>query len=250
MKRHIVKDAEELGREAAALTAEIVNRAIAERGEARLVLSTGASQFTTLGALLNEDVDWSRVVMFHLDEYLGIDPDHPASFIRYLKDRFVSKVPLKGAHFVDPSSGAEDAIERLTAAIRESPVDVGLIGIGQNGHLAFNDPPADFATTDAYVVVNLDLACRNQQVGEGWFESIDDVPSQAISMTVHQILQCEHIICAVPYAVKAKAVEALYTSPGPDPMVPATALLSHPHVEVFLDEDSASLVKGSVSGHQ
>lgn len=243
MKLHIYPTAEALGLAAAQRTAEYLNAAIATKGEARLILSTGASQFTTLTALIQQPVDWSRVVMFHLDEYLGVDETHPASFVGYLKERFVSKVPLKAVHFVDPTPGAAKAIETLTEAIRASKIDVGLIGIGENGHLAFNDPPADFTTTAAYHVVTLDTACRNQQIGEGWFASLDEVPTHAISMTVHQILQCEHIISAVPYRVKASAIQAMMTSPGLDPMIPASALKFHPHVDVFLDTDSSSLLK-------
>lgn len=244
MRRHILADAEALGRAAAELAAAALNDAIAERGSARLVLSTGASQFTTLQALVTQPVDWTKVEMFHLDEYLGISPDHPASFIRYLRERFVSQVDLGAAHFVDPSVGAEQAIAELTSAIRSAPVDVGLIGIGENAHLAFNDPPADFTTTEAYIVVDLDDACRRQQVGEGWFADVDEVPSQAISMTVHQILACRQIISAVPYAAKAGAIAALHASTGLDPMVPATALLTHPAVDLFLDQDSAAGLAG------
>lgn len=240
MRRHILTDADELGRAAAELAASTLNDAIAARGSARLVLSTGASQFTTIEALVDQPVDWTKVEMFHLDEYLGIDQDHPASFIRYLRDRFVSRVDLGAAHFVDPTLGPEQAIAELTAAIRSAPIDVGLIGIGENAHLAFNDPPADFGTTEAYIVVNLDDACRRQQVREGWFADVDEVPSQAISMTVHQILACRHIVSAVPYAAKAAAIAALHASTGLDPMVPATALVAHPNVDLLLDQDSAA----------
>ncbi len=240
MRRHILADADELGRAAAQLAADALNAAIAERGTARLVLSTGASQFTTLRALVTQPVDWTKVEMFHLDEYLGISPEHPASFIRYLRDRFVSQVDLGAVHFVDPTAGPERAIAELTESIRSAPVDVGLIGIGENAHLAFNDPPADFATTEAYIVVNLDEACRQQQVREGWFGQVEEVPGQAISMTVHQILACRQIISAVPYAAKAGAIAALHASTALDPMVPATALLNHPAVDLFLDQDSAA----------
>lgn len=242
MKRHVLASADEMGRRAAALAASRLNDAIETRGEARLVVSTGASQFTTLDALCGEKVDWSRVTMFHLDEYIGLDSTHPASFIRYLRERFVSRVSLKAVHFVDPQVGAAEAIKELTAEIRRAPVDVGLIGIGENAHLAFNDPPADFTTTDAYIIVNLDDACREQQVREGWFPTVSDVPAEAISMTVHQILQCDQIICPVPYAVKASAIAALAACTTPDPLVPASALLTHPRVDLFLDHDSAALV--------
>lgn len=238
--RHVLRTAEDVGRAAADRAAVIIADAIEERGTARIVLSTGASQFTTLDALVALDVDWSRVEMFHLDEYIGIDDEHPASFVRYLRERFVSQVDLGVAHYVDPSSGVERAITSLTEAIRREPIDLGLIGIGENAHLAFNDPPADFETTESYIVVDLDQACREQQVREGWFPAVDDVPRRAISMTVHQILQCRHIISAVPYAPKSGAVAALLEARHPDPRVPATALLTHSSVDLYLDDDSAS----------
>ena len=167
MRISIAGTPEELGRRAAAEAAAYLNEAIRERGEARLLLSTGASQFTTLEALVREDVDWSKVDMFHLDEYIGLNESHPASFVRYLKERFVSQVPVRRAFFVDPSQGVETAIARLTAELDRAPIDVGLIGIGENAHIAFNDPPADFEDQAAYKVVTLDERCRRQQLGEG-----------------------------------------------------------------------------------
>ena len=157
---------------------------------------------------MKEDVDWSKVEMFHLDEYVNLPQDHPASFVRYLKERFVEKTGgLKAVHFVDTSIGTDAIIEKLTGELKEAVVDVGLIGIGENAHVAFNDPPADFENQASYIVVQLDADCRKQQLGEGWFPTIDDVPRQAVSMTVSQILKCIHIISAVPYAVKASAIK-------------------------------------------
>ena len=231
----------ELGRRAAAEAAAYLNEAIRERGEARLLLSTGASQFTTLEALVREDVDWSKVDMFHLDEYIGLDESHPASFVRYLKERFVSQVPVRRAFFVDPSQGVETAIARLTAELDRAPIDVGLIGIGENAHIAFNDPPADFEDQAAYKVVTLDERCRRQQLGEGWFPTLEDVPAQAISMTVYLILRCRHILSAVPYAVKAQAVSDTVSQPVNN-MVPATILKRHASMTLFLDEASAALL--------
>ncbi|MCA1942104.1 MAG: 6-phosphogluconolactonase [Yonghaparkia sp.] len=245
--QHILPTAEEMGAAAADRAAQTIREAIAERGSARIVLSTGASQFTTLDALIAADVDWSKVEMFHLDEYIGLDAGHSASFVRYLTERFVSKVPLGAVHFVDPSIGVDRAIDELTERIRRAPIDLGLIGIGENAHLAFNDPPADFETTDAYIVVELDRACREQQVREGWFPTIDDVPTHAISMTVHQILECRHIISPVPYAAKADAIEALFATASPTPNVPASALHAHSNVDLFLDEASASKTLTSTS---
>ncbi|MBR7146465.1 MAG: 6-phosphogluconolactonase [Oscillospiraceae bacterium] len=234
-----------MGAKAAKETARLLNRAIAENGSARIILSTGASQFTTLEALIAEDVDWSKVEMFHLDEYIGIDESHPASFVKYLKERFVSKVNLKAAYFVDPSCAVDDIIARLTEKLREQSVDVGLIGIGENAHIAFNDPPADFEDENAYKVVVLAERCRQQQLGEGWFATLADVPEKAISMTVRQILRCRHIISAVPYAVKAQAIHDTLTNDVTN-MIPATVLKTHPDVQIFIDADSASMLPASV----
>ena len=241
MRISIAGTPEELGRRAAAEAAAYLNEAIRERGEARLLLSTGASQFTTLEALVREDVDWAKVDMFHLDEYIGLDESHPASFVRYLKERFVSQVPVRRAFFVDPSQGVETAIARLTAELDRAPIDVGLIGIGENAHIAFNDPPADFEDQAAYKVVTLDERCRRQQLGEGWFPTLEDVPAQAISMTVDRILRCRHILSAVPYAVKAQAVSDTVSQPVNN-MVPATILKRHASMTLFLDEASAALL--------
>jgi glucosamine-6-phosphate deaminase len=236
-------NAEELGEKVAQASKLIIDKAIKEKGEARVIFSTGASQFTTFEALLKQDIDWSRVVAFHLDEYIGIDESHPASFIKYLKERFVNRVNLKMFYFVDPKDGVTNCINKLTKEIMKSPIDLGLIGIGVNGHIAFNDPPADFKTQQSYHVVQLDYACRMQQMGEGWFKTLEDVPEQAISMTVHQILKCRNIISAVPYKVKAQAISNLYHANTLNPMLPATAFLNHSSVEIYIDEDSASLIK-------
>lgn len=239
MNLHIKANANELGKAAAALTARLLRRAIAENGAARIVLSTGSSQFETLQALVAEDVDWSKVTMFHLDEYVDLSETHPASFRKYLKERFIARVQLGAYHLVD---GDPASIPQLTRLLREAPIDVGLIGIGENAHIAFNDPPADFQTKNAYIVVNLNETCKKQQVGEGWFATVDDVPKQAISMTPYQIMQCKHIISAVPHKVKANAVASTLESETVDPMVPATLLKTHPAFDLFVDEDSASLL--------
>ncbi len=241
MKIVICPDDRDLGAQAARLASEKINAAISERGTARIVLSTGASQFTTLEALVREDVDWTRVEMYHLDEYAGLDVTHPASFRLYLQERFISKVRLKDVHLVD---GTASGIEALTASIRQAPVDLGLVGIGENGHIAFNDPPADFETQEAYIFVDLNDACKRQQVREGWFERIGDVPKQAVSMTVSEILKCRSVISAVPYAVKADAVrKTLYEDRTPD--IPATVLKSHPDFTLFVDRDAFSSVDPS-----
>lgn len=242
MKVIVSKTAVELGEKVAAETARVLNETLAKQDTARLLLSTGASQFTTFAALLKESVDWSRVEIFHLDEYIGIDKTHNASFQKYLHDRFISKLDPqpKAMNYVDPSIGVEEIMEKLSAILAEAPIDVGLIGIGENGHIAFNDPPADFEKEDCYHVVTLDHACRNQQLGEGWFATLDDVPRQAISMTVKQIMKCRTILSAVPYAVKATAVRNTLTQEVNN-MVPATMLKTHPDATLFIDEESASL---------
>ena len=239
MNIHINPTAETLGIEAARLTARLLREAIAERGEARVVLSTGSSQFETLQALISEDVDWSKVTMFHLDEYVSLPESHPASFRKYLKERFVSKVPLKAAYFVDGEGDVAGNIAALSRELKKEPVDVGVIGIGENGHIAFNDPPADFDTEEAYKIVDLDERCKKQQVGEGWFADVDSVPKQAITMCVKQILSCRHIISAVPHNVKAEAILHTVTKPV-TPDVPATILKMHPDWRLFLDSQSAA----------
>lgn len=239
MNLNICKDAADLGKKAAAQAAAYLKEVIEKNGYARIVLSTGSSQFETLSALIDSDVDWSKVEMFHLDEYVALPETHIASFRKYLKERFISKINLLDYHLVD---GNPESIPELTRLLREKEVDLGLIGIGENGHIAFNDPPADFDTTEAYIVVNLDDACKNQQVGEGWFPTVDDVPKQAISMTVYQILKCKKIITCVPHEVKAKAIYATLNSEISN-MVPATMLRTHPDWSLYVDENSAKLIK-------
>lgn len=238
MEIRICKTSQELGASAAKHTAEAINKYIAANGTARIALSTGASQFDTLAALVKENVDWSKVEMFHLDEYVALPVTHGASFRKYLKERFLDKLPcpMKAVHFV---SGDPADIPALTAEIRKAPIDVGLIGIGENGHIAFNDPPADFGTDEAYIVVDLDDRCKRQQMGEGWFPSVDDVPKQAVSMTVKQILSCREIISCVPYAVKANAVKKTLQTGETTNMIPATILKTHPNYLMYVDADSA-----------
>ena len=238
MEIRICKDPAALGESAAVLTAQAINACIAEKGCARIAVSTGASQFDTLRALAAQEVDWSKVEMFHLDEYVGLPITHVASFRKYLQERFVDKVgPLKAVHFVD---GTAEGIANLTAEIRKLPIDIGLIGIGENGHIAFNDPPANFDTKEAYMIVNLDERCKKQQMGEGWFATIDDVPKQAVSMTAYQIMQCKEIVSCVPYAVKAEAVKNTVKATETTNMIPATLLKEHPNFILYVDMDSAA----------
>jgi len=239
MELRICKNSEELGKSAAKHVAQVLKDVIAEKGYARLCLSTGASQFDTLKALVEEKgIQWDKVEMFHLDEYVDLPITHVASFRKYLQERFVDKVgPLKSVNFVD---GTKECIAKLTEAIRKEPIDIGLIGIGENGHIAFNDPPANFDTKEAYIIVDLDERCKKQQMGEGWFATIDDVPKQAVSMTTCQIMQCKRIVSCVPNAVKAEAIKNTLTAKEVTPMVPATLLSTHPDWILYIDENSAS----------
>lgn len=237
MNINISKNKEELGKRAARFTAICLNDAISKNGEARLLLSTGQSQFETLKHLVKEDVDFSKVTMFHLDEYIGIDSTHKASFKKYLTDRFVCLVSLKESYLID---GVE-SIEIISEKFNEKDIDVALIGIGENCHIAFNDPPADFNTNDVFKIVTLDEKCRLQQVREGWFSSIEEVPKQAISMSVKAIMRSRIIISAVPNSVKSDAVyHALNESVSAN--YPASILKRHSNWNLFLDEASASKV--------
>jgi len=238
MTINVFENPVELGKNAAVYCTEIINEAIACKGKARIVLSTGASQFDTIKSLIEMNIDWSKVEMFHLDEYIGISENHPASFRKYLKERFLSKVNIKKAYLVDGEEDPQKVIAYLTAEIRKEPIDVGLIGIGENAHIAFNDPPADFGTEEAFICVTLNDTCKQQQVREGWFVTVDNVPNQAISMTVHQIMQCRHIVSCVPYSVKAKAIRDTLENQLTN-MIPATMLKKHPDFALFLDEDSS-----------
>ena len=237
----ISSSAAELGNSAAALAAQKINEAITRQGEARIVVSTGSSQFELFRALIKESIDWPKVEVFHLDEYIGLPVTHKASFRKYLYERFINLVPVKKFHPVDVTGSIAGCIDGLTKEIQKKPVDLGLIGIGVNGHIAFNDPPADFATHNSYIVVKLDDRCKMQQVNEGWFGTPGDVPDEAISMTVHQIMQCRTIISCVPHKVKADAVRKTLTGKL-TPEVPATMLKQHPDYYLYLDSDSASEV--------
>ncbi len=238
MHLHVYHTPEEMGQGAAIQIAKQLNKAIALRGEARLLLSTGASQFPMFEALQKQIVDWQCVELFHLDEYIGLPESHPASFRRYLKERFICDLPLKEVHLISGEGDIAATIAQLNEEVSKKPIDVGVVGIGENGHIAFNDPPADFETCEPYLVVTLDERCKQQQVGEGWFGSLDEVPKQAISMSVHQILKCEHIISVVPHAVKAQAVKNTLQGEV-SPLVPATALKTHADWNLYLDAASA-----------
>jgi glucosamine-6-phosphate deaminase len=242
MKLIVSKNPKELGESAGKASAQLIKEFITKNGEANIILATGASQFETLNQLIQEDVDWSKVSMFHLDEYIGLPESSPASFRKYLKERFLDKVsPLKNAFLVNGETDPEKECDRLARLIEQNKIDVALVGIGENGHLAFNDPPADFETERPYLVVTLDAQCRQQQFGEGWFKSIDDVPEKAISMSIKQILKSKYIICSVPDSRKAKAVKDCLEGEVSN-LFPASILQTHANCTLFLDEASAELL--------
>ena len=241
MHIHVTDNPEQLGRQAAEHCENIIRKAIEEKGSARIVLSTGASQFDTIKHLVERDLPWSRVEMFHLDEYIGLPASHPASFRKYLQERFVGHVTLLRAHFVNGEGDVASHVRELSSAIAAAPIDLGLIGIGENAHIAFNDPPADFVRDDPYLEVDLNEDCKRQQVREGWFRALADVPKQAITMSVKQILKCRTIISCVPYPVKADAILRTLTQ-DVTPQVPATILKTHADWSLYLDKDSAAQV--------
>src|SRR5437762_2654094 len=224
------------GQRAAHDGAELIRRAIGQRGEANIILATGASQFEMLAELTHAELDWHRVTVFHLDEYAGLPITHPASFRLYLWQRFMSalKVPLKERYFIDAEGDLQAECQRLNEIIGRHPIDVAFIGIGENGHLAFNDPPADFETSSPYIVVKLDEACRRQQMGEGWFKKFEDVPERAISMSIRQIMKSRDIVCTAPDERKARAV-ADAVEGKITPMVPASILQRHERATIYLD---------------
>ncbi len=245
MKVKIAQDRGELGMFTATKAAEVLRQCLAQHELCNLVIATGSSQFEVLDSLVGQPgIAWDRVCGFHLDEYLGIAQSHPASFCGYLQSRFVERLPLKSFYYLDGSLPAEQLRNSANAAFEGLRIDLLLCGIGENGHLAFNDPPADFSATNPYLIVDLDEACRKQQVGEGWFDSIDDVPTQAISMSIAQILKAETIFCSVPDRRKAEAVRATLEDEI-SPMVPATALRQHPNTTLVLDTHSSSLLSAA-----
>lgn len=244
MKKIISATKQELGKRAADDGAALIRKALGTKGEAVIILATGASQFEMLSVLTAApDIDWSKVTVFHLDEYVGLPESHPASFRRYLRERFVERlpIPIRAFHYIDAETDCKGECVRLNGLIAGQTVDVAFIGIGENGHLAFNDPPADFDTEAAYIVVDLDEACRRQQLGEGWFPTFDDVPKQAISMSIRQIMKSKAIVCSVPDARKAEAAKGAVEGEV-TPVVPASILQQHPAATLYLDPDSASLL--------
>lgn len=244
MNIHISTSKQELGKRAALLGANLIREAITQKDEANIIVATGASQFEMLSFLIDEEIAWSKVTGFHLDEYINLPNDHPASFRKYLKERFVEKVNPGKFHYVDGEQDPVEECHRLGQIISQHPIDVAFVGIGENAHLAFNDPPADFNIKDAFLTVELDEACRTQQLNEGWFNSLTEVPNQAISMSIHQILLSKHIICSVPDVRKSQAVaSALYGEISPE--IPASVLQQHENTYFFLDQESSSLIPQS-----
>ena len=244
----IIKETAEMGALAAAQATKVINEAIEKQGYARLLLSTRSSQFPFFNEFVKADIDWSKVEMFHLDEYVGISEEHPASFKRYLLDRFVNVVKPGKVHLIEGQRAPEETISELTELVNEKPIDLGMIGIGENGHIAFNDPPADFDDERAYKIVTLNDTCLRQQVREGWFENEDAAFKQAISMTCKQILKCETIISVVPHAVKAEAIKGALTQEVNN-MLPATLFKTHNDVTIYCDENSASLCDKETLAH-
>ena len=240
MNINISRTSGEMAQRAAACAAQAISRTIAQNGEARILLSTGESQIEAIRYLTEMEVEWDKVVMFHLDEYINLAETHKASFRKYLKERFIQVVNPKKAYLVNGEGNVEENIAILTEELEKAPIDVALVGIGENAHIAFNDPPADFETDKAYIIVNLDQTCKQQQVNEGWFGSLDEVPAQAISMTVPQILKSRTIITIVPGIRKSDAIQKTLSAETVTNLVPATILKTHPDWNLFLDGDSAS----------
>lgn len=242
MRIRVLEDRSSLGKTAAAQAANALRRAIVQNGKARIIGASAASQFEFLEELTDaSDIDWKNVELFHLDEYIGLPKTHPASFCKFLQDRLISKTGIVNCHFLDGERDPAEVIGVTNEAISAAPIDVAFVGIGENGHLAFNDPPADFETEEPYIIVNLDHACRQQQVGEGWFPNIEAVPKQAISMSVRQVLKSKEILAIVPGPRKAQAIQACFDGPI-SRMAPSSILRTHPDTTVYLDRESAALL--------
>jgi glucosamine-6-phosphate deaminase len=243
-------DKKSLASAAAARAATVIRHSIAERKKARIIAATGASQFEFLEALTcTTDIDWQRVEMFHLDEYMGIPETHPASFCKYLRERLIDKVGIGEYHLLSGTDDPANVMKEVGEQLQREPIDVAFVGVGENGHLAFNDPPADFDTREPYAIVTLDEPCRRQQLNEGWFPTLEDVPKQAISMTINQILKAKEILCIVPDTRKAQAVKDCFEA-SVSPMAPASALQNHANTTIYLDAASSSMLRTKISIEQ
>ena len=242
MRLRVLGDRNSLGEAAAAQGAAAIKRAIQERGRARIIGASAASQFEFLEKLTaTPGIDWKRVELFHLDEYIGLPMTHPASFCKFLQDRLISKTGITNYHLLNGEKEPAEVIRATNAAISAAPIDVAFVGIGENGHLAFNDPPADFETEEPYIAVNLDEACRRQQVGEGWFPDLETVPKRAISMSVKQVLKAKEILAIVPGPKKAEAIKLCFDGPI-SPIAPSSILRTHSNATIYLDRESAALL--------
>jgi len=236
----VSSNSKELGKLAGQKAAELIREAINAKGEAAIILATGSSQFETINQLISEKgINWGAVTMFHLDEYISLPKEHPANFGKYLKERFLNHIPpLKKVFLIDGNSDANKEVTYLNDVIRNFDIDVALVGVGENGHLAFNDPPANYDITDPFIIVELDDISRQQQVNEGWFEGIEVVPKQSITMTIHQICNSSHIICSVPEKRKSDAVANCFGN-GISNLYPASILQNHKSCFLFLERVSA-----------
>ena len=249
MQIRVFQDKAALGKAAAEQASAAICRAIRERGEARVVAATAASQREFLDELTSaKDIEWERVELFHLDEYVGLPIEHPGSFRKMLLEQVVSKTGSRRYHLLDGEKHPEETARRASEAIQAGPIDVEFLGIGENGHIAFNDPPADFETEEPYLIVTLDEACRRQQVGEAWFADISQVPAKAISMSVNQILKAREILAIVPDSRKAEAVRKCFEG-GISPEAPASILRTHANATIYLDKNSAALLKPELRTH-
>jgi glucosamine-6-phosphate deaminase len=238
----LFEDKASLAKAAADQAATAITGAIRDRGKARVIAASAASQFEFLEALTaTPGIDWKRVELFHLDEYIGLPMSHPASFCKFLQERLIGKAGITNYHLLNGEENPVRVIRETSKFLSAAPIDVAFVGIGENGHLAFNDPPADFETEQAFIVVNLDEACRLQQVGEGWFKDLSTVPTQAISMSVRQVMKSKEILAVVPDARKAHAIKACFDGEI-DRMAPSSILRTHPNATVYLDTHSAALL--------
>jgi glucosamine-6-phosphate deaminase len=247
MLLRVFGDKTTMGKAAAEQAATAIRRAIAERGRARIIAATAASQLEFLDALTRADgIDWAKVEAFHLDEYIGLPVTHPGSFRKMLLEQLVRKTGITRYHLLEgDTADPAEAVRQVGRELASAPIDIAFLGIGENGHIAFNDPPADFDTEEPYIIVQLDEACRQQQVGEAWFADISQVPTHAISMSVRQILKAAEILAVVPDARKAQAVKACFGGEI-SPLAPASILRTHPNATVYLDKHSASLLSPSL----
>jgi glucosamine-6-phosphate deaminase len=242
MELKVFKDKVSLGKAAADQAANAIHSAINEKGHARIIAATAASQLQFLDALTQAPgIDWKRVEVFHLDEYIGLPITHPGSFRKMLMEQLVQKTGITNYHLLHGDVDPVEVVRRESQALASAPIDITFLGVGENGHIAFNDPPADFETEEPYLIVSLDEACRCQQVGEAWFADISQVPKNAISMSVRQILKAKEILAVVPDTRKAEAVKACFEGEI-SPMAPASILRLHPNTTIYLDTNSASLL--------